>query len=151
MAFPIPAVRNTDHFVDGFEDIIREESHAGANHIAYPGEASGDLLTTQVIVFLLIAKGWSITRTVFLPGERRSVVITMILFYLLNAIILIIRASVKDNDVFWSMSCATYILMYAYIVHCAFISSFNVSTIKLVGYTSNLVTILSSRSCGKFG
>ena len=84
--------------------------------------------STQVIVFLLIAKGWSIVRQAFFPGEWRSVVVTMILFYLLNAIILIIRNSVKNNDVFWSLSCAPYIIMYGYIIQCAYDS---IKTINL--------------------
>lgn len=72
--------------------------------------------TGEIVLFLLIAKGWSITRENFDANEWRSVVLAMSLFYMCNSIIIVLESSVLSPQEFWICTAALYGLMYVYIL-----------------------------------
>jgi hypothetical protein len=47
--------------------------------------------TGQMLVFLLIAKGWTITRDTFKANEWRGVIIALSSFYMSNSIIIVLQ------------------------------------------------------------
>jgi hypothetical protein len=47
--------------------------------------------TGQMLVFLLIAKGWTITRDNFGANEWRGVIIALSAFYMSNSIIIVLQ------------------------------------------------------------
>ena len=51
--------------------------------------------TGQMLVFLLIAKGWTITRDTFKANEWRGVIIALSSFYMSNSIIIVLQ--VRDE------------------------------------------------------
>ena len=57
--------------------------------------------TFSLIGFVLIAKGWCITRPNFHPNEWRTVIILMCSFYLASSSLLLIRRIVLSSIVFW--------------------------------------------------
>lgn len=74
--------------------------------------------TGEIVLFLLIAKGWTITRETFQPSEWRAVIFAMALFYMCNSIILVLEANVLSAQEFWICTASLYGLMYLYIFRC---------------------------------
>lgn len=75
--------------------------------------------TGLMVCFLLIAKGWSITRENFSANEWRGIIISMSAFYMSNSIILVLEASVLTAQGFWIACTILYGVMYVYIVQSA--------------------------------
>jgi hypothetical protein len=67
--------------------------------------------------FMLLAKGWSITRQVVPAHEWRSVLILMSGFYLATSINLVLEAAVYTTQGFWIANIIVYGLVYSYICH----------------------------------
>lgn len=74
--------------------------------------------TGEIVLFLLIAKGWTITRETFQPSEWRGVIFAMAFFYMCNSIILVLEANVLSGKEFWICTASLYGLMYLYIFRC---------------------------------
>eukprot|EP00602_Paraphysomonas_sp_CaronLab_P000814 CAMPEP_0185029002 /NCGR_PEP_ID=MMETSP1103-20130426/15091_1 /TAXON_ID=36769 /ORGANISM="Paraphysomonas bandaiensis, Strain Caron Lab Isolate" /LENGTH=504 /DNA_ID=CAMNT_0027563601 /DNA_START=64 /DNA_END=1578 /DNA_ORIENTATION=+ len=72
--------------------------------------------TGMMVCFLLIAKGWSITRDNFSANEWRGIIMSMSAFYMCNSIILVLESSVLDQRGFWIANTLLYGLMYLYII-----------------------------------
>jgi hypothetical protein len=71
--------------------------------------------TAQMVVFLLIAKGWTITRIAFHPNEWRAMIVVMSAFYMVNSIVLVLQNTVLTVQGFWIANTVLYGAMYAYI------------------------------------
>lgn len=67
--------------------------------------------------FLVLAKGWSITRHVMPPNEWRSILVLMSGFYLATSINLVLEASVYTTEGFWIANIIVYGIVYSSIVH----------------------------------
>ena len=72
--------------------------------------------TAQVVLFLLISKGWRVTRSGFPSSEWRGIIMAMSGFYMGNSIITVLQGGVLTGRGFWIASAVLYGLMYAYIV-----------------------------------
>jgi len=72
--------------------------------------------TGEMVIFMLVAKGWSITRENFSANEWRGVIMSMSGFYMANSIILVLEASVLTSQGFWAASAVLYGIMYLYIL-----------------------------------
>ena len=66
-------------------------------------------------VFLLVAKGWSITRYRITAEDWRVVIILISLFYMSLSIILVLENNVLDRRGFWIAIAVIYGLMYYFI------------------------------------
>lgn len=66
--------------------------------------------------FMLVGKGWSISRQVVPPQEWRMVLILMSTFYLATSINLVLEASVYGTQGFWIANVVVYGLVYINIV-----------------------------------
>jgi hypothetical protein len=71
--------------------------------------------TSQMTFFVLIAKGWSITRPNFSVNEWRGVIFSMSAFYMTNSIILVLQANMLSQSAFWIANAVLYGLIYLYI------------------------------------
>jgi len=72
--------------------------------------------TGEMVIFILIAKGWSITRDNFSANEWRGVIMSMAGFYMANSIVLVLESSVLTAQGFWAASAVLYGFMYLYIL-----------------------------------
>ena len=72
--------------------------------------------TALLCCFFLIAKGWSITRSVVPPQEWRGILVSMSVFYMANSIILVLEATVFTVLGFWIANIIVYGFMYYLIV-----------------------------------
>jgi len=70
-----------------------------------------------MVIFLLVAKGWSITRENFSANEWRGVIMSMSGFYMSNSIILVLDTSILPQNGFWVANAILYGFMYWYIFH----------------------------------
>lgn len=68
--------------------------------------------TGSIIVFILVAKGYSITRDNLNPNEWRLIIIGMAAFYMASSIILVLEASVLTTSDFWIACAVIYGLVY---------------------------------------
>ena len=75
--------------------------------------------TGIVVCFLLIAKGWSITRDNLPANEWRGVIFAVCSFYLSTSIVLVLDSSVLTTQGFWIACSLLYGSMYIYIVRSA--------------------------------
>ncbi|CAM9388168.1 unnamed protein product, partial [Ectocarpus fasciculatus] len=66
--------------------------------------------------FMLISKGWSITRQIVPPQEWRVVLVLMSTFYLATSINLVLEASVYTTTGFWISNIVVYGIVYLNIV-----------------------------------
>jgi hypothetical protein len=71
--------------------------------------------TGQMLVFVLIAKGWTITREYFGASEWRGVIMALSAFYMTNSIILVLQSTVLSEQGFWIANAILYGFMYTYI------------------------------------
>jgi hypothetical protein len=69
-----------------------------------------------MVVFLLVAKGWSITRENFSANEWRGVIMSMSVFYMANSIVLVLESNVISRSGYWIASAVLYGLIYLYIL-----------------------------------
>ena len=67
------------------------------------------------MVFVLIAKGWTITREYFGASEWRGVIVSLSVFYMTNSIILVLQSTVLTVQGFWLANAILYGSMYLYI------------------------------------
>jgi Rhodopsin-like GPCR transmembrane domain len=72
--------------------------------------------TGQMVIFILLAKGWSITRENFSANEWRGVIMMMSGFYMANSTILVLQASVLSVNSFLLAVGILYGLVYLYIL-----------------------------------
>lgn len=72
-----------------------------------------------MVVFMLVAKGWSLTRENIGANEWRCMIITMSAFYMANSILLVLQSTVLSAQGFWIGVGLLYVLMYFYIVSSA--------------------------------
>ena len=77
--------------------------------------------TCLIGAFMILAKGWSITRQVVPPHEWRSVLILMSVFYLANSINLVLETAVYTTQGYWIANIVVYGLVYSYICHSVYI------------------------------
>lgn len=71
--------------------------------------------TLSIMVYLLVAKGWSVTRYRITIEDWRLVIILISVFYMSMSIILVLENSVLSRDGFWVAIAVIYGLMYYYI------------------------------------
>lgn len=67
------------------------------------------------MVYLLVAKGWSVTRYHISIEDWRLIIILISIFYMSMSIILVLENSVLSRDGFWIAIAVIYGLMYYYI------------------------------------
>jgi hypothetical protein len=72
--------------------------------------------TAQVVLFLLISKGWRVTRSSFPSSEWRGVILAMSAFYMGNSIITVLQGGVLTATGFWIASAILYGFVYLYIL-----------------------------------
>ena len=72
--------------------------------------------TGQMIVFLLVAKGWTITRETLAAAEWRNIIMIMSAFYMSNSIILVLESSLLSGRGVWLANGLLYGIMYLYIL-----------------------------------
>jgi hypothetical protein len=75
--------------------------------------------TGEIVLFLLIAKGWSITRETFHSNEWRGVILAMSFFYMCNSIIIVLQQNALTPQEFWISTAVLYGIMYLYILKSA--------------------------------
>ena len=75
--------------------------------------------TVVAICFLLIAKGWRLTRQSFSIIEKRRVIFAICFFVVLITIILVLDSMVLTKQGFWIACGVAYGSMYLYIISCA--------------------------------
>lgn len=66
--------------------------------------------------FVLVSKGWSITKDYFTANEWRAIIILMSAFYMTNSILLVLQNQVLDTVGFWIASGVLYGIVYVYIL-----------------------------------
>lgn len=69
-----------------------------------------------MIVFVLIAKGWTFTRGGFDAIEWRGMILVTSIFYMTNSIIIVLEGSVLNPQGFWIACGVLYGMMYVYIL-----------------------------------
>lgn len=72
--------------------------------------------TGEILVFILVSKGWSITRETFTPNEWRTIIMSLSGFYMANSILLVLESSVLTATGFWVASAILYGVVYCYIL-----------------------------------
>ncbi len=73
------------------------------------------LLSGQLLVFVLISKGLSITRDVIPANEWRSIILIVSSFYMTNSIFLVLKTTVFTPTSYYIAVGILYVCMYAYI------------------------------------
>ena len=74
--------------------------------------------TAQMFVFILVAKGWTITRDIISTNEWRTIILAISIFYLLTSVLLVLQTTVLTLEGFWIMNFFVYGSMYGYIYSC---------------------------------
>ncbi len=69
------------------------------------------------MIFILVAKGWSITKESFAPNEWRTIIMSMSGFYMANSILLVLESSVLSRTEFWMANAVLYGILYFYILY----------------------------------
>ena len=72
--------------------------------------------TGQMLIFLLIAKGWTITRESLNAAEWRNIIMIMSAFYMCNSILLVLESSLLTGHSVWLANGLLYGIMYLYIL-----------------------------------
>lgn len=90
--------------------------------------------TGEMIIFVLVAKGWSLTRETFSPNEWRGVIMIISAFYMANSIVLVLQSSVLTIQGFWVAAGVLYGTMYTYII---------ISTLKQLNIIFDHIALLS--------
>lgn len=72
--------------------------------------------TAQIALFLLVSKGWRITREGLPQSEWRSIVVTVSAFYMCNSIITVLEGNALTTSGFWIASALLYATNYILIL-----------------------------------
>ena len=56
-------------------------------------------------VFVLVAKGWTITQEYFAPSEWRGIILTLSAFYMTNSVLLVLQVLSLSTR---SLACVTF-------------------------------------------
>ena len=59
--------------------------------LSYPTHTYTRTYTHHQQVFVLVAKGWTITQEYFAPSEWRGIILTLSAFYMTNSILLVLQ------------------------------------------------------------
>lgn len=72
--------------------------------------------TSQMLVFILIAKGWTVVHDILFIAEWRIIIAIISLFYMINSILLVIQGSISIRD-YGICITLLYGYMYSYILY----------------------------------